>query len=201
MAGNVGWSSGGRSPTSSASLSQLSKSMRAAMSRRWRAGSCSSCIGPVTKFDPDPAPPNCGAARAGRKSRRRAADACKAHLFQGARGVFRGRASSSPKHPNQVKRYQSQRNNRVGGNISRPAQRGPDGRSNDDAESRDPDPTHTPPIVGQIGAPQFGVLVAAYRTGLEVRRPKSQKRRAAGNFRPMRFRCQMAAQAFGAHFL
>jgi len=45
-------------------------------------------------------------------------------------------------YPNQVKGDQRQRNNRVGGNITGPKQRRRYTRSNDNAESRDPDPTH-----------------------------------------------------------
>src|SRR5262249_33432215 len=85
---------------------------------------------------------------------------------QAANGCSRPRAAresqlreSSPKHPNQIQRDQRQRNNRVRGNITGPAQCRPDGRSHDDAESRDPDPTHALDL-GQISAAQFGLLGA-----------------------------------------
>src|SRR5436190_18829362 len=56
-------------------------------------------------------------------------------------------------YPNQVKGDQRQRNNRVGGNITGPKQRRRYTRSNDNAESRDPDPTHALDFRSAPGGP------------------------------------------------
>src|SRR5262249_31168891 len=60
---------------------------------------------------------------------------------------------------NQIERYQGQGNNRVGGDITGPAQRRPDSSSNNNGERRDPDPTHDRDF-RQGRHCQFGGLVA-----------------------------------------